>query len=344
MSCFQLLYDLTLFFSNVDCGYYVSTVANIFQLSCGIASSLVSNWISFVAWYVVTYRQKFDVLGNLHLIIPSCAIPGLVDAIMYAVSRIPQDKFNEDLEDVSVLGVYYYIRLISIGFNFLFCLATVYMIYQMSPQKGMKSIEVLALRTVAIRMIYYPIVQAIGRSGYAWYEAEYGADIDNNYSDSNKFACLMFVTIITPMTPVGYLIIFLTMQPQAYIHFIALMTCQDAADLEKNKMQQEVGPRSFSIDDVYDWFADDSSSRQVTGSMVQSVGPGQRSSHQDWARPSSMVEMGIKSALLPDNAELQLAVQRGSITSYTEKASTVSSDYSVENVLHSRNTDSQNNL
>jgi hypothetical protein len=62
--------------------------------------------------------------------------------------------------------------------------------------------------------------------GYAWYELEYGVDIDADDPSTQQFACLIFLTIVTPMVSIGYLIIFLMMQPRAYQEFKAMIYCR----------------------------------------------------------------------------------------------------------------------
>ncbi|RYG95241.1 hypothetical protein EON65_56280, partial [archaeon] len=267
MSRFQLMYDLTFFFSNVDCGYYITVAADFFQLCCGMSSALVSNWIAFIAWHVVSYRVKFDVLKHFYFILPSCVVPSLVDAIIYATATIPQPDTNDYLEDVSVLGFYYYTRLVSIGFNFVFCVLTIYLIHQMSPNRKIKSEAEIAIRNVAIRMIYYPVVQAIGRSGYAWYEAQYGTSIDVT-DQPGKFACLIFMTVVTPLQSVGYLIIFLIMQPDAYLHFKSMITGVPFEELEARHAQQAARTSRMSTEDIYDYYSKTSQSRHHQSSSA----------------------------------------------------------------------------
>jgi hypothetical protein len=227
MSIFQLMYDVTFFFSNVDCGYYISVVANIFQVLGGIAGSLVSNWIAFIALYIILYRRKFDIFGHYLKILASCMVPGLVDVVIFLVATCPEDAQNDELLDVSILDYYYYLRIGSICLNFIFVFVACYKVDLMSSKTSNKSEQEIAIRTLARRLILYPIVQAIGRSGYAWYEFEYGVDIDTDDPTDQQFASLIFLTIITPFVSIGYLIIFLVMQPNAYKEFKKMVFCRD---------------------------------------------------------------------------------------------------------------------
>lgn len=223
----QLLYDITFFFSNVDCGYYITVAANFFQLTFGIGGSLFSNWIAYVILHIVIFRQKFDVFEKSNIIIISSLLPGFIDAIIFCVATIPEEHQSDDLVNIAILDIYYYTRFLSIIVNFVLVIIILYKVDLMSSKTINKSDQEIAIRTVSRRMIFYPIIQAISRSGYSWYELQYGAAISPSDSSADKYACLLFLTIITPIVSLGYLIIFLVMQPNAYEHFVALMTCRD---------------------------------------------------------------------------------------------------------------------
>lgn len=315
MSYFQLLYDITFFFSNVDCGYYISLGANLIQLSCGIAGSLVSNWIAFVAWYVVTFRKKFDIVPNIYLILISSFLPGLCDAVVYAVAMIPQNETNDDLANISVLGIYYYTRLASIGINFLLCGVTIYKTKLMGMNSGTRSVQELAIRTVTYRLIYYPIVQAIGRSGYSWYEAQYGDDIDSGTEDPGRFGCLIFLTIITPMVSVGYLVIFLAMQPNAYKYLKAGLQCREMdadTDAASGTRSMVSTATTATTEEAYDMFTNEADRSMAARDRG-------RTSQADWARPSSFAGAVFGAAALDSREDEELlSIATGSTGTSTQ--------------------------
>lgn len=119
-------------------------------------------------------------------------------------------------------------RIASIWLNFLFSGLTLYKIHSMSTKLNSKrSLYEVALRTLAKRMVLYPIVQALGRSGFAWYEGEYGNNVFSLQDvSSRQYAAMVFCVLVTPMMSVGYLGIFLFMQPEAMEHFKALVFCR----------------------------------------------------------------------------------------------------------------------
>lgn len=225
MSYLQFLYDITFFFSNVVITYYINVFANFFQLTAGVGGSLVSNWIAFIALYIILYRRKFNIFENYYYILATCLIPGIVPTIIYGIGSIPDDAQNDELIGLAILDIYYYIRLISIALNFFFVFLAFYKINLMSSTTLNKSPQEIAIRTLARRLIFYPIVQAIGRSGYAWYEFEYGLEIDTDDPDTQQYVCLIFLTIVTPLVSIGYLVIFLAMQPRAYEEFLKMLSC-----------------------------------------------------------------------------------------------------------------------
>jgi hypothetical protein len=82
--------------------------------------------------------------------------------------------------------------------------------------------------------------------GYAWYELEYGVVIDADDPNTQQFVCLIFLTIVTPMVSIGYLVIFLMMQPRAYQEFKAMIYCRSyqaptAENLDSNRKSSTGG-------------------------------------------------------------------------------------------------------
>jgi hypothetical protein len=222
LSYYQLIYDIFCFQNNADIDYYQKTFAIFVHIVTGLAGAFISNWIAFAAFYIVVYRNSFDVLKNIHLIHASCLIPGIINGIIYYVAALPEEDKDDELVDISILYAYNNIRIISIAVNFFFVIAILYKINQTSS-RGKKTEQEIAIRALAHRIILYPVVQAIGRSGYAFYEYAYGADVSPSNNAPGAYGCLIFLSIITPTTSVGYLIIFLLMQPKAYDHFKAMI-------------------------------------------------------------------------------------------------------------------------
>jgi hypothetical protein len=95
------------------------------------------------------------------------------------------------------------------------------------PQKENSTPQDIAIRTVAMRLMWYPIVQTFNRIGYTWYNIQYGPYRNFNYITTTKMICVIFISLAAVSTSVSYLCIFLLMQPTAYDHFKALIFCKD---------------------------------------------------------------------------------------------------------------------
>jgi hypothetical protein len=167
-----------------------------------------------------------------------CSFPGIVICIAYICVSYPEDQTDSNAQDTILLGAYYYLRIASIALNFIFSAMTLYKIHSMSSNRYLRqqsrhqpprkpSLYEVALRTLAKRMVLYPIVQALGRSGFAWYEGEFGNNIFSlDTVSAGQYRAMVFCVLVTPMISVGYLVIFLFMQPEARVHLWSLVLCQ----------------------------------------------------------------------------------------------------------------------
>jgi len=90
--------------------------------------------------------------------------------------------------------------------------------YRVRSKNKSKTPAEIAINTLCRRVMYYPILQTIGRSGYAWYEFQYGFNfsISQVEHDPERYGLLMYSAIITPTVSIGYLILFLYIEPHAY--------------------------------------------------------------------------------------------------------------------------------
>jgi hypothetical protein len=235
LSVYQFVYDFFCIQNNLDVDYDQKTFAIFGHLVSGTTSSIISNWIAFSAFYIVAYHRVFDILKNYYMIHGVSLLIGLFCGILYYVSVVPEHAKNDALTDIAVIYVYNNVRMASIAVNFFFAFVIVVKIYAISSKGTQISDQELAIRTLARRMILYPITQAIGRVGYAWYEYGYGsgAYVVVDGTDATEYACIIFLSVITPSVSVGYLIIFLVMQPKAYDHFKALIFCQPLSVTEE---------------------------------------------------------------------------------------------------------------
>jgi hypothetical protein len=74
-------------------------------------------------------------------------------------------------------------------------------------------------------MMYYPLMQAFCRLGACIYEPIYGFGDYPGHTSSIQFALSCWVSLTAPSSGIGYLIIFLIMQPNAYRLLVSWLTC-----------------------------------------------------------------------------------------------------------------------
>jgi hypothetical protein len=222
MNFFQLSYAISVYFVNlsvVHFDYDQFIINETISMASGVMSTFLSNVLAYVAVYIIYYSKSVQVVEYFHWIMIASATPAIVVGIAYLAVSYPENSADYDAQDFIVLDIYFYIRIISIAINFIFSFITLYKIHQISTKQGRRSLHEVALRTLAKRMVLYPIVQALGRSGYAFYEGMYGNDVTPlPYIDQTQYDIMIFCVLVTPCISVGYLCIFLFMQPEALIH------------------------------------------------------------------------------------------------------------------------------
>lgn len=231
MTIYQGIYNIFFFFMEGSAGSRMKIISMFFTLICGVASSVLSNWIAYAVFSTIFYRKKFDVFKYLPMVHLSAVLPGLALAIVYVYASVPESDPDTSLQFVVARYAYNVIRSASIWVNVVFIATTAYLISRIYGKsiKNLTSADV-AIVTLCRRMIFYPFIQAIGRSGCAWYEAVYGLDYNPEKPSNPQFASLLYMAIVMPLVSVGYLLVFLWMQPNAWRHLKLLLNCTSEVD------------------------------------------------------------------------------------------------------------------
>lgn len=254
MTIFQLVYDLSFFTGVVNVGYGGVTIAsNITQLFSGVASSLVSNWVAWVAFYVIYHKKSFDIFRNYNWMMFMTFIPATIDVILY-VSAIA-DTSNRELIDVSLLVIYNTIKLFSIAANFVLGSWSSTLIEKMRSKTDRQSASEVSINTLSMRLFYYPLVQMISRIGCSWYELEYGYDFspksgfnfNPDHTTDAQFAAQCVMALSMPIASIGYLLIFLLMQPKAYICLMDLFNGRSGTYVDAPIVQPILNPISNEL-------------------------------------------------------------------------------------------------
>jgi hypothetical protein len=224
MTIFQLIYDFSFFTGVVDTGVGVLTiVSNITQLFSGILSSLVSNWVAWVAFYVIYYKCKFEIFRYYPRMVLLATVPAcfVVTLFCLAVAETSNDEYIR-----IALLLYNFVKICSIFINCVLIAWTAVLIRRMrsgSVSRSRSAAET-SINELVIRLFYYPLVQILSRSGCAWYEMQYGynfspsegMNFDPTHTSTVQFIAQCLMTLSMPIASVGYLVIFLRMHPKAF--------------------------------------------------------------------------------------------------------------------------------
>jgi hypothetical protein len=226
MSVFQCLYDFSFFIylsqtDKTSWDYYLSAFSQLFS---GVAVTLFTNVITAVLLYVIWTRKNLDLFRYYHWVLLVTLGPAFAIGIAYLVNRADYEYLDSTLSPA-----YYWVRLGSILIN-----AVVYFVTQSTVNKitgrvshstlKKSSAAEVAIVTLTRRSKYYWIVQAISRSGAAIYEFVYGYHgFKGGNAPDKQYIGAIFFAILTPSAAIGYLAIFLLMQPRAYDSLVELL-------------------------------------------------------------------------------------------------------------------------
>ena len=157
MVWYQLIYNITFFTDGDDVGnYYVMYGSTMGKLIGGVGASVLSNWISFIVFYIVVYQQPVDIPKHYDTILTSSIIIILPVAIIYSCGDIPEDA-NERLQSIALDYMYNFFRLFSILVNVIILLLV--LVYDCFSYCRHLSNEQIEMNTLTKQMIYFPVIQ-----------------------------------------------------------------------------------------------------------------------------------------------------------------------------------------
>ncbi len=84
---------------------------------------------------------------------------------------------------------------------------------------------------LAMRLQYYCIVQTVSRIGASWYQFTYGFDYDPSTASTLQSIAFITQSALTPSAGFGYLIVFLLIQPQAWVTLKDMLPCKGCCRL-----------------------------------------------------------------------------------------------------------------
>ena len=208
----QLIYDVGMMFVPL---YWIDACArinNFLTAVGGMATSLWSNVIALVVYYIVKKLRSFNI--NEHFFMMSSGIT-IVSLLLGVIIVATLDTSGGK----DFLIFYYWFRFASIMVNVI----VTYLIHRKCQQMGFGAQGHHPVTVLAKRLKCYPIVQTVARIGASWYELFYGFGSDS-YKEAEHGTVQLKVALLcyaffTPIAGIGFFLIFLLMQPSAYDAF-----------------------------------------------------------------------------------------------------------------------------
>ena len=123
--------------------------------------------------------------------------------------------------------MYYWLRIASIIFNFVAYVIVAYRSNSMMSKwaHSTPTDSEVALKIFTDRMLYFPAVQTFSRLGAAVYEGMYGFSSFPADSSTKQFVVAVFDAVLTPSAGLGYLIVFVMFQTDAYRKLVSCCPC-----------------------------------------------------------------------------------------------------------------------
>jgi hypothetical protein len=136
------------------------------------------------------------------------------------------------LNNPSVLLAYFILRTVSIAINLIAIIVIFYKIYRLRKKDPLFQPNADPAYVLSKRLVYYCVIQTITRIGSSWYQLQYGfgsaAEYDASQASLLKSGIYLSEFILNPSAGIGYLIIFLKIQPDAWKELKSLFGWKDS--------------------------------------------------------------------------------------------------------------------
>lgn len=230
MTIAQLLYSISLIVLSRCSGckyllYYNCSCAwgQSLLVFSGISQTLFINCLIGIICFVVSTGHSLKLrkyLVRLHLgVLIAAAIP------TFLLLLGEHDDQQRPLVTNSLL-FYYIVRVASIAANII---ALVFLWLQLS-RLGFVHRKQHPVSVLCRRIVWYPVVQTITRSGAVWFDFLYfTAHHPDQYVHHTDYVVWSFLySILNPLAGVLFFLVFLSLQPFAYEAFLRRLRCQSA--------------------------------------------------------------------------------------------------------------------
>jgi hypothetical protein len=235
MTFSQLLYDVNYMLGIVP-GNISCHIWRFLDVYGGLSCTLWSNILGFCVLYVAIRIKSAEIARRFwYFFALASGFPLVVAFLLLACDTIYMDggtsqqhcKYRATETAEAIAETYYWTRILSICVNLLiYILISIKVRSLVSVTKGGEGID--ALSELASRMKYYPLMQAISRSGAAW--DEFGTAGSSGYFPSG-----LMRSICSPISGIGYFLIFVVMQPGMVEYLTSIMmywTCGLCGDYD----------------------------------------------------------------------------------------------------------------
>jgi hypothetical protein len=213
------------------------------QFFGGLSVSLWTNVLAFVVVKVVVTFEGYNIRKNFYklsaiVLIPSIAI-GTLNVALYQKGSTGgfQDRMGM---------IYTYSRTLSIVINFVAYAIIAVRARKIANMTGEVSAQQLMINELSRRMIYYPLMQTVSRIGASLYEPLYGYGPYMGHTSNTEYGIACLYAITAPAAGIGYMMIFLAMQPYAYEQFVSILTrCKTLEPPEHSVTSSTTTARKF---------------------------------------------------------------------------------------------------
>jgi hypothetical protein len=209
----QIIYNISFYFLL----YYDSIPGRILygvlNIWGGISSSLWSNILIFVVYQIVSTLQSVNIKDNYYSYRLFASVPATLLSILEAI-------FVQHQGSTAIFYIYFAIRSISVLGNLILFGIIFYHFYRLnalSNDEYYKLNSTNPIYVLAMRLIYYCLVQTVTRLGASWYQLQYGYGHNFHHESASLTQTIAYLLefILTPAAGIGYLIVFLAIQPEA---------------------------------------------------------------------------------------------------------------------------------
>lgn len=216
----QILYDIN-YMLGVLPGSAACNAWQFLDVVGGLSTTLWSNVLGGCVLHVAiriksaNIEKRYPLFFVLAALFPLCV--ALLQVILGVITFDKDDdscEYAGSTEGFIARGLYYWTRILSIVVNVIIYISITVKINRMTDTWNGKKYD--ALTELAARMKYYPLFQALSRSGAAW-------DEFNRAGDSGYFPSSLMRSICSPSSGIWYFMIFVLMQPGMREHVMQVV-------------------------------------------------------------------------------------------------------------------------